>query len=118
MSQDAEQQEQLQAMENQFRELLVAALQKSTRTPVDTGLFHTSRSRVVRKTAVNPDTAQLEALGAQMSRLRDKLGEPIDGGVYGKYLEYCARWDEAKMARKTEDDESSLAKELLQILRT
>jgi hypothetical protein len=118
MSQNAELQEQLQAMERQFRELLVTALQKSLRTPIDTGLFHTSRSRVPAKISANPDTAQLETIGTQMTRLRDKLGEPIDGGVYGKYLEYCAQWDEAKTAGRREVNETSLAEELLQVLRT
>lgn len=116
MSRDTEQREQLEVFERQFKERLLTALQKSALSSVGTGLFHTSRSRVASGPVLNQDTVELETLGEEIKRLRNKLGEPIDTGAYGKYMEYCSKWDAAATAGK-KYEEPELAKELLQILK-
>jgi hypothetical protein len=115
MSRDTEQRGQLDVCERQFKERLLTALHKSASSATITGLFHTSRSRVPGP-VVNTDTIELEALGEQIKRLRNQLGEPFDSGVYGRFLEYCAKWDEQVVGEK--NGESTLVKDLLQTLKT
>jgi hypothetical protein len=116
MSRDTDQHEQLAIFEKSFKTALQDGLKKASLSTTDTGLFRTSRSRAITAPVTNPVTVELETLAAQITRLRDKLGEPIDSGDLGRYMEFCAKWDEQTLAHKT-NVEGTLAKELLKILK-
>jgi hypothetical protein len=83
----------LKAAEESFRQLLTSSLEKCTDGSLGIFLTEAKTTRLgdVYPRLVWPEAKQLERLGKEITSLRGKLGEPMEGTLYPRYQEYCAR---------------------------
>ena len=108
------QHDQLADLEKRFRQRLIVALERAA-AGESTGIFASPRLRRPNAPAVPEEVAYLEQVGAQTRKLRARLDESEDTGIFAQYLAYCARWADEKDPKRP--NEQTLAKEFLKVLK-
>ncbi len=102
----------LDALEEEFKQRLVAELQRVSTEPW--GFFFMNEEypeyKVLSRSA-RPEVSALEGLGAEIVALREKLKEPVEDSLYSRFHEYRRKWSNVEDHHRGTDQ--TLAKQLL-----
>jgi hypothetical protein len=83
------QHQQLIAIENEFRQLLIGALKECTDGGDGVFLLSERAEELHLARFVWPVTKELETLGGRIYELRSLLGMPLAESIYSVFLNYC-----------------------------